>query len=273
MRTKHKAFSGGAVLLLLATGCAYGQAGPEPQATLGETVLGAYERTVSTQGVAASVEETVQSGTDPVVQASGSSVLWFSERAGEIQLTIGGTTDSINAVRIGDKFFQGPTPSALAKNELNLAEGQHPEKLPQIVSPGLDPFQLTTLLGAIRWPETIISIGPVVIADAAGQHTAYQMTIDTAKLANHEPPADMLWLLGMSHEPNGATVTLEVTIDHGQIHTLTGRLPVPSLSAGADPGKVAGQPPVSLPMLPTSTMIATEQFNYQQPVAKVTAPA
>jgi hypothetical protein len=268
VNSSHRA-AGGLLVLLAVAGCA-GPRSVQPQSELGRTLLAAYEHSVSVQGVAASVQETLRSGTEPVAEGTGSMALWFAEHAGQTRLTMEDSSTTVTAIRVNDRFYQGDTRSDPAKNAQDLVSvgRQDPSRLPQIRTPGLDPFQLTTLLDAVQWPDAIPTLGPVAVADSVGVHTDYQIVVDTAKLAQHAPAADAPWLRAMSREPEGAEITLDVGIVGGRIASLSGQLPVLTPPVAADLHKPATATATPQPM----NIVVAETFSYQQSPAKVSAP-
>jgi hypothetical protein len=263
---------------LAAAGCAYGAPAQQPQVQqIGQTLLNAYETSTAAPGVMAEVSQTVQSGIDPVAQAKGSYVFWFKRQIGQASLTIQdaeGST-SLVAVRAGASFYRAPNQNKLAENRIDLTNvGQRtPDNLPEILSPGMDPFQLTTLLGALQWPDSIQSLGPVAVADSTGKHIEYQITVDTDNLARHESGADKEWLQAMAREPRGKFVTLEITLDNGQIGTASASLPLPPVPLPAVPKEKRPTSP-SLQTPPPGSVVITADFEYgkQVPVLKKPLP-
>ncbi|MEY9966713.1 hypothetical protein ABIA33_004778 [Streptacidiphilus sp. MAP12-16] len=252
-------------VLALSAGCAATPAAGGVQVQVLAALRDAYQHTTALPAVAADVTETLQSGASPVLAGQGSVVLEFARRTGQTQLTVGGTR-TVVAVRVGDVFFEASTPAALNGQGHDLAQAgqQDPDTLPQIQAPGLDPFQLTTLLGAVAWSDSVTGLEPVVSEDATGQHTAYQVGVDTAKLAAHEPPGDRTWLDALAHRPGGAVVTLSATVSQGRLDTVSAQLPVP---APALPPRASALPTPA----PLSVLVA-EQFSYTRRPAAITTP-
>lgn len=126
---------GGLLVLLAAVGCAGSPV--RPQSELGQTLLSAYQRSVSVQGVSASVQETVRSGTDPVTGAAGSVILWFAQRTGQMRLTVADSSTTVTAIRVKDSFYQGDARTDPAKHAQDLVSAgrRDPGKLPQIQTP------------------------------------------------------------------------------------------------------------------------------------------
>lgn len=127
---------------------------------------------------------------------------------------------------------------------------------------------MITLLDGVQWPDSIRDLSPVSVADSTGVHTEYQIAVDTAELAQHEEAADAQWLRAMSRESQGATITLDVTIDGGRIANLSGQLPVVTPPMVADPRRQTSAMPTPQPM----NIVVTENFSYQPTPAKVGAP-
>jgi hypothetical protein len=244
---------------------------------IGQMLLNAYEASTVVPGVMAEVSQTADSGTDPVAEAKGSYTLWFKRQIGQASLTVQdaeGAT-SLVVVRAGSSFYSATTRNKLAESRMDLTSvGQRdPDGLPEIQSPGLDPFQLTTLLGSVRWPDSIQSLGPVAVADSTGRHIEYQMTVKTADLARHESGADKEWLQAMGHEPRGELVTLDLTINNGQISVASASLPIPEMPLPVVPhGKPAGSSSPKLQTPPPASVVITAQFDYSKQVPVVSQP-
>lgn len=257
---------------LAAAGCAYGATAQQsPVQQIGQMLLGAYEASTSAPGVVAEVSQTVQSGVDPVAQVNGSYTLWFKRQIGQSSLTMqnAGSSTAFVVIRAGSSFYSATTPGGLAGTRVDLnAVGQRsPDTLPQIQSPGMDPFQLITLLGSVQWPDSIKSLGPVVVTDSTGKHTEYQITVNTAELARHESGADKEWLGAMDREPNGKFVTLDVALDNGKISVASASVPLPAAPSPAVPD---GKGPL-VPQAPApGSVVITADFDYgkQAPVVK-----
>lgn len=264
------------LLLPAITGCAYSVPTQRSQVQqIGEQLLSAYETTTSSPGLLVQVSQTAQSGVDPFARVTGSYALWFKRQIGEANLTIQDAEGSapLVVVRAGPSFYSAETRQGLAKNHLNLiAVGKrNPNDLPQIQSPGMDPFQVTTLLGSLQWPDSIHSLGSVAVADSTDRHIEYQITIDTAKLAGHESGADREWLQAMGRESRGKLVTLEVTLATGRISVVSASLPLlsdplPSVPSGK---KYAG---AKLRKPPPAAVLVTTKFDYGKQVPAVTRP-
>ncbi|MEU9790260.1 hypothetical protein AB0E27_06470 [Streptomyces sparsogenes] len=269
----HRLAAGGlaaALAAVLATGCAYTTAPPSAGEQLVERVRGAYGRTTALPAVSAAVTETVQSGTSPVAQGTGTVTWEFARKTGETRLTVDGRTPVV-AVRVKDTFYEARTRASLAGTGRDLVRdgGRDAKALPQIQAPGLDPFQLTTLLDATSWPDSLVSAQPVVTSDADGRHTEYQLGVDTAKLAAHAPAGDKAWLTEMSRRPGGATVTVVVTLAHGRIATLAARLPVPGPPSAAKAATGAS----ALPTPKSMSILVSARFDYATKPDRITPPA
>jgi len=266
------------VLLPLAAGCAYNATVEQSEVQqIGQMLLGAYEASTSVPGVVVDVSQTAQSGMDPIAEAKGSYFLWFERQIGQSILTIRdieGST-SLVVVRAGPSFYSATTQSKLAESRMNLISvGQRdPGNLPQIQSPGIDPFQLTTLLGSVQWPDAIHSLGPVAVTDSTGRHIEYQITVDTTDLAHHESGADKDWLQAMGHEPHGKLITLDITLNNGQISVASASLPIPAmpLPTVAHEKRVGSSVP-KLQTPPPASVIITAQFEYSKQVPVVIQP-
>ncbi|MET8009871.1 hypothetical protein ABZU86_23535 [Streptomyces sp. NPDC005271] len=251
----------------LATGCANTAAPPSARQQVIDRVHHAYERTTALPAVSAALTETVASGTSAVAQGKGTAVWEFPHRRGETRMTVNGQTPVI-ALRVEDTFYEGRTRKALAGTGRDLARtgARNPTAMPQIQAPGLDPFQLTTLLGATSWPDTLESAQPVVTSDDSGQHTEYQLGIRTARLATHAKGADRTWLTAMSRQPGGEVVTVAARLSHGRISTLSAQLPIPKPHSLAKEPKGASIAPTPRPM----TVLVSAEFSYvkkPQPLA------
>ncbi|HET9079864.1 MAG TPA: hypothetical protein VFO01_05040 [Trebonia sp.] len=270
------------LLLLTVSGCAVaGQ--PQPQVQqVGEMLWQSYHATASLRSVDASVNMTVMSGVDALAGASGSYALWFAADAAQADMTLYGPSSpgkspgKLYTVTDQGDFYSGTALSKLASGKQDLVETArlHPAQLPQIVSPGFDPFQLNVLLGSLQWPGTISSLGPVVVASSAGQRTEYQLRVRPAALAQHEPAVGKAWLNAMAKEPGGALITLDVSVNAGRISAVTARLPLPPAPMPAiKAGKGAGVPPGALKTPPPASVVITETFDYSAPVPAVSRPS
>ncbi|WP_152626706.1 hypothetical protein [Streptacidiphilus carbonis] len=256
--------------VFLAAGCASSPTMPTATQQVHSTLLSAYHRTTALSATTASVNETVESGTDPVETAQGAVTLEFSRKRGETQLTIN-NTDKVVVLRAGDIFFEAKTQSGLNGTGQNLIQvgRQSPQAMPQVQAPGLDPFQLTTLMGAIDWNDSILNMEPVVTEDATGQHTEYQLTVSTAKLAKHEPVADQTWLTTLSTQPGGAEITVDATLSQGRIQTLSAHLPIATPQAATKAAASKG----ALPAPQAMTIQVALQFNYTQQPQPIQVPS
>ena len=167
---------------------------------------------------------------------------------------------TVVAVRSQNTFYEAKTEQALAGTGRDLIQTGHsdPAQLPQIQAPGLDPLQVLTLLGASLWPDSVTNAEPVVSADSSGQHTVYQLTVITAKLAAHEPAADRTWLKTLAADPQGAAITLDATITQGRLNTLSATLPVPMPQAMAKKVGEASALPTPAPM----SVYVSQTFSY-----------
>ncbi|MGH3627415.1 MAG: hypothetical protein ACRDRL_08265 [Sciscionella sp.] len=244
---------------------------------IGQMLLNAYEQTTTAPGASIDVSQTVQSGTDPIAEAKGSYTVWFKARTGQTSLTLQGPNGSTTlvAIRAGSAFYSAKTQDKLSGNRMDLAAVGRgdPTKLPQIQAPGVDPFQLTTLLGAVQWPDTVKSLGPVVVDDSTGRHTEYQITIDTARLATHQDATDRAWLQAMASEPRGDLVTLETTVQNGRIDKITASLPIPAAPIPKiQPGKRSAPATPAYQTPPPASVVITEQFDYSAQPAPVHQP-
>lgn len=266
------------LLLLSASGCAdTGQRQSQVQET-GEMLWQAYHATTSLQSVDASVNMTVTSGVDAIAGAKGSYALWFGEKSAQADMTLYGTAapGKFYTVRDQGNFYAGAVMSKLAGSRQNLVETArlHPAQLPQILSPGFDPFQLNVLLGSLQWPGTISSLGPVVVDGSGGQNVEYQLRVKAAALAGHEPAVDKAWLTVMAKEPGGALVTLDVSVEDGKISAVTASLPIPSAPMPVvRAGKGARVQPSSLKTPPPAGVVVTETFDYSARVPPVSRPS
>jgi hypothetical protein len=260
----------GGLIPVLATGCAYTAATPSAQQQVIGLVHSAYQRTTALPAVTAAVTETVESGTVAVAQGKGTVTWEFPRETGETRLTVDGRTPVV-AIRVKNIFYEGKTPESLAGTgqDLGRTGARDPGAMPQIQAPGLDPFQLTTLLDATSWPDCVMNSKPVVTSDAAGQHTEYQLGIDTAGLAAHKTAADRAWLTEMSHQAGGSVVALVATLVHGRISTLSARLPIPRPPSDAKTASAAGALPTPKPV----TILVTEQFAYTKSPDPITTPS
>jgi hypothetical protein len=260
----------GGLALFLAAGCASSPALPTAQQQVRSTLLSAYHGTTALPSTTAGVHETVESGTDPVATAQGAMTLEFARHEGETQLTVD-STDKVVLLRAGDRYFEAKTESGLRGTGQNLVQvGQRrPQAMPQVQAPGLDPFQLTTLMGALDWNDSVVALEPVVVEDATGQHTQYQMTVSTARLAEHEPAADRIWLTTLSTQPGGSEIILDVTVAQGRIQTLSGRLPI----AGPQTETKAAAAKAPIPTPPAMTIQVALQFDYARQPALISVPS
>lgn len=254
------------LLLLAVYGCADVSPGQSQVQQIGQMLWQAYHATTSLRSVSAEVNLTVMSGVDPMASAKGSYALWFGVQSAQASLMLDGPSPLRNlyTVRDKDEFYTGTEISKLAGGRQNLAQlaRLHPAQLPQIESPGFDPFQLNVLLGALQWPDTISSLGPVVIANSSGRSVEYQVRVKTAALAGHESAVDDAWLSVMAKEPEGSLITLEVSVGAGRINTVTASFPIPpppmpNVKAGK--GKL---PSASLQTPPPASVAITENFDY-----------
>jgi hypothetical protein len=267
-----------ALLPLATAGCAYSAPAEQSQVQqIGQMLLNAYEASTTVPGVLVTVTQTAQSGIDPVADANGSYALWFSRKIGRASLTIQDAegSSSLVAVRAGSSFYSAATQGKLAGSrvDLNVIGQRDPDVLPQIESPWIDPFQLTTLLGAVQWPDAIRTLGPVVVADSTGRHVEYQMTVDIAELARHESGADRDWLQAMGREPGGGLVTLDVTLQNGQISLVSASAPIPATPLPAVArGKQARPSAGALQTPPPASVVITAEFRYGKPVPVVNQP-
>ena len=266
-----------ASLPLATAGCASGIPAEQSQVQqIGQLLLNAYEASTTVPGVLVSVTQTVQSGVDPVAGAKGWYALWFNRKIGQASLTIqdaAGST-SLVAVRDGYSFYMAPTQGKLAGDRVDLnGIGQRaPGSLPQIQSPWIDPFQLTTLLGSVQWPDSIHSLGPVVVTESAGRHVEYQVTVDTTELARHESGADRDWLAAMGREPRGRLVTLDVTLQNGQISTVSASAPVPAMPLPVVARGKRARSSAAMRTPPPASVVITAAFRYGKPVPAVNQP-
>lgn len=260
----------GGLVPVLAAGCAYGTATPSARQQVLDLVRDARQRTTALAAASADVTETVQSGTDPVAQGKGTATWEFPRGTGEMRLTVDGRT-TVVAVRVKNTFYEGRSRQSLAGTGRDLVRvgGQNPGAMPQIQAPGLDPFQVTTLLDAASWPDCVVTAEPVVTLDTAGRSTDYQMAVDTARLAAHEPPADRAWLTQMSRQEGGAVVTVVATIDRGRLGTVSAQLPIPKPAALAKPAPGASALPTPQPM----TVVVSERFGYTGRPAPIDVPS
>jgi hypothetical protein len=265
-----------AFLPAAAAGCAYGVPSQQSQVQqIGEQLLSAYETSTSAPGVVVQVSQTAQSGVDPFASVKGSYALWFKRQIGQANLTVQDAEGSASlvVVRAGSSFYSAATQKGLAKNRVDLITvGQrNADDLPQIQSPGMDPFQVTTLLGSLQWPDSIHSLGPVAVTDSTGRHTEYQITVDTAKLALHESETDKEWLQAMGRESHGKFVTLEVTLNAGRISVVSASLPLPSAPLPSVPsGKKSSGAKLQTP--PPAAVLITAEFDYSKQVPAVANP-
>jgi hypothetical protein len=268
----------GGLLLLAVFGCADVSSGQPQVQQIGQMLWQAYHATTSLPSVRADVNLTVVSGVDPIASAEGSYALWFGAQSAQANLMLSGPSPTRNlyTVRDKDEFYSGTAISKLAGGRQDLAQlaRLHPAQLPQIESPGFDPFQLNVLLGALQWPDTISSLGPVVIDNSSGQSTEYQLRINTAALARHESAVDDAWLRVMAKEPGGSPVTLEVSVNDGKISAVTASFPVPSAPVPTPrTGKGAKISPGSLQTPPPASVVITETFDYSAHVLPVSRPS
>lgn len=283
---RHRAVALLAFLPLAAAGCAYGT--PTPQSRVqqvGQTLLGAYEATATLPAVQAQVSQSVRSGVDLLADANGSYDLWFKRHVGQATFTVQSVEGSayMTVLRSGNSFYSTTShdkpaehqvaSSSLAKSriDLNSAGREDSSQLPQIQSPGMDPFQVATLLGSLQWPDSIRSLGPVAVSDASGQHIEYQVTVDTSNLARHESGPDREWLRAMAREPHGKLVTLEIMLADGRIATASVNFPLPPPKLPAvQPGKRSIGVKVNSPIQATVAVTAT--FEYGRKVPTITIP-
>lgn len=263
----HQA-AGGLAVIFLTAGCAGVSNTPDVHTATGRTLLSAYQKVVATNGLSASLTELVESGTDPIAEGQGTTDLWFGSRSGETRLTVD-TTATVVALRTSDEFYEGKTASTVGANrqDLSTTAREDPQSMPEIQAPGVDPFQITTLLSAIQWPDTILDVGPVVVSDSTGQHTEYEMTLDTSRLAGHVGGTDRAWLSALAAEPGGKTVTLDATLSGGVIASVTARVPLPNPQLPSTKSV-----PTYLPSPAPVTITITETFDYGKPAQKVTPP-
>lgn len=266
------------LLLLTVSGCAdAGQRQSQVQQA-GEMLWQAYHATASLRSVGASVNVTVMSGVDAIADARGSYALWFAAKVAQATMTLYSSSSptKLYTVRDEGEFYAGTTMSKLANGRQDLTELAHlyPAQLPQIVSPGFDPFQLNVLLGSLRWPGTISSLGPVVVDSSGGQSTEYQLRVKVASLARHEPTIDKAWLTVMAKELGGALITLDVSVNDGKVSAVTARLPIPPAPIPTiRTGKDIKVPPSSLKKPPPASVVITEKFDYSARVPPVSRPS
>ena len=221
---------------------------------------------------------TVMSGVDALAGAKGSYALWFAAKAAQASMTLYGAPSPGKLYTVTEQgdFYSGTALSKLASGKQDLAEiaRTHPAQLPQVVSPGFDPFQLNVLLGSLQWPATISSLGPVVVDNSAGQGTEYQLQVKAASLAQHEPEVARAWLTVMARETGGAVITLDVSVSNGKVSEVTARLPLPPTPMPAiSAGKDTKVPPTSLKTPPPASVVITETFDYSALVPAVSRPS
>jgi hypothetical protein len=118
----------------------------------------------------------------------------------------------------------------------------------------------------VKWPAAISGERPVLIAGSTGQHTDYEITVDTAKLSPLLPQEKRAWLAEMARESKGNAVTLEVTVENGRINSITGDVPVPS------PSLHQVRKPGQVPAIPRLHALITMQFDYGKRGGVITVP-
>jgi hypothetical protein len=266
------------LLLLTVSGCAAAGQRQSQVQQVGQMLWQAYHATASLRSADASVNMTVMSGVDALAGARGSYALWFAAKAARANMTLYGPSSpgKLYTVTYQGDFYSGTALSKLASGRQDLAEiaRLHPAQLPQIVSPGFDPFQVNVLLGSLQWPGTISSLGPVVVASSVGQRTEYQLRVKAAALAQHEPAVGRAWLNVMAKEPGGALITLDVSVKDGKISVVTARLPLPPAPMPAiRAAKGTTVAPGSLKTPPPASVVITETFDYSAPVPAVSRPS
>lgn len=263
---------------MAAAGCGQQATADQSQVQqIGEMLLGAYKASTSVPGVEVQVAQNAQSGTDTFAEAKGSYSLSFKRDIGESDLRLqnaNGLT-SIVSVRSGASFYSAKSSKNLAGSKIDLDRvgDRSPGGLPEVQAPGIDPFQLITLLGSVQWPDSLRSLGPVVVSDSTGRHVEYQVTVNTGNLSRHEHGADREWLQEMSREPAGKSVTIEVTLAGGRISVITASLPMPPESVPAIPrGKQGGSVKSGVQAPPPSTIVTTAEFQYDKRVPVIQRP-
>ncbi|MBC9729845.1 hypothetical protein [Streptomyces sp. TRM68367] len=254
----------------MAAGCAATPDVPSSQGQVLSSLRSAYTNTQAQHTVTASVTETVESGVDTEAEGKGTAVLDFARGLGQTKLTVNGQM-SVVAFRDQDKIFEAKSQAALAGKAESLLQVAHrnPDMLPQIQAPGLDPFQLTTLLKAVQWNDDVLNTEPVVVADSSGQHTEYQVTVSTAKLAVHVPAPDRAWLTALSRQTGGSSITLDATVSHGQLMTLAAHFPVPRPKLTRRAAKITAALPKPAPV----TVLVTDRFTHSAHLPSLSIPA
>jgi hypothetical protein len=186
---------------------------------------------------------------------------------GQLSLLPGG---KMSLIRNRGALLEGrPSPKPGAPEQwttLNLLDlGQRvPGSLPEVQAPGVDPFELITLLRGIDWKSDISEEWPVVVATSTGQQTEYQVTLSTKRLSHLLGNPDRAWVNALSDEKGGGRVTLQVTLDHGRIGSISGDLPIPAASLGppvnkAQPVRAAGTGAIASDAVHATALI---QFGY-----------
>lgn len=262
---------------LLVGGCAHG-----PRiATIGQqvnsTVHDAYLRTVSVGTVESSIQIFIQAGPDTLTGVKGNAALNFRDGTAEATLTLepGGP---MTVVSTSEQMFEGHPATApaagMAWNTIDLQRNaqKDPSQLPQIQAPGLDPFQLPTLLEAVRWPTAIAGERPVFMTSAHGTVTNFEILVDTAKLSALLHKADRAWLAEMSRETGGKTISLSVAVEQGRIKSITADLPVPApaMPKTSKKPKVTVTAPSFTP--PPLHAVIELQFDYRAPAISISVP-
>jgi hypothetical protein len=252
------------------------------RAQVERSVKAAYLGTTTRPAVVTSVTVTVRSGADTIATGNGAADLWFTGTRGRTTLSVDNATGraSVTAVRLGPSFYEADTPAHLAagRHDLVTQSAADPRDLPQIQAAGLDPFQLTTLLSAVQWPDAVADAQPRVstVAGQSAPQTSYELVVDTARLAAHVDPADRGWLTELTGELHGARLAVAVTLDGGRLATITADLPVPAPRSAAARNKkipAAAGPSPSLPPTPTSLdAVVSEKFDYRTQAQPVAAP-
>lgn len=257
--------------VLTVAGCAQ-PAQPANFAGVGQQVNGilrsAYQQTLQARSVTGNMRIAVASGSDVFTSAQGSVSFQFASKLGSARFVIK-PAGTLEVIRTSGNIFvrpgnakSGTTARRWINFKLDSRHAQLPA-LPEIMTPGADPYQLLVLLRAILCAQCVISEAPAVVAGPSGNHTTYEIILATAKLARHADRADAEWLGQMAAEPGGGKIILAVTIRQGRIFTISGTLPVPDQnSALAAPG------PTAVPQ----TASAIIQFAYGRQPVRISLP-